>query len=171
MGRSYGVVVGTVVDVNDLEGQGRVLVRYPWMRGKNQGYWAPVSTLMAGGGRGAWFMPEKDDEVLVAFEQGDVSHPFILGFLWNGQDKPPTTNPHLRVIRSVNGHEIRFYDPPVQDKDEGYIRIQYARSDGTMNIVELANGGITISSDTAVQINSKSVSINGRLVLPAPKHI
>lgn len=167
MGQMKGVVNGQVVSVKDPDNQGRVQVSLPFMGGQNQSYWAPVATLMSGGGRGSWFMPEVGDEVLLAFNQDDVAHPYIIGFMWNGQNTPPETDPRLRVIRSVNGHEIRIYDAEVAGGDEGYIRIQYARGDGTTNVVELANQGITIRSDSAVQIIAPNVTINGRVVAPS----
>ena len=96
--RMNGVVVGQVKSVDDKRGEGRILVEFPWMEGRNQSYWAPSATLMSGGGRGAWFRPEKGDEVLVAFDHGDVNHPYIVGFLWNGVDRPPSNDPDLRLI-------------------------------------------------------------------------
>ena len=115
-----GVVVGTVKSVQDPEGEGRIQVEFPWMAGKNDGYWAPHATLMAGGKRGSWFMPEIGDEVLVAFDHGDVNHPFIVGFLWNGADKPPTTDDtideHVRRLRTVKGHTIDFDDRDGKEK-------------------------------------------------------
>ena len=171
MGQMKGVVTGKVVDTDDPDGQGRVQVSLPFMGGENQSTWAPVATLMSGKGRGSWFMPEKGDEVLLAFNQDDVGHPYIIGYLWNGEDTPPETDVQMRVIKTVNGHEIRFYDPDVAGGDEGFIRIQYARGDGKVNIVEVANGGITIRSDTAIDIHAPSVTINGRLVLPSAGNI
>jgi len=153
-----------VISVKDPEGQGRVQVSFPWMGGQNEGYWSPVATLMSGGGRGSWFMPVEGDEVLVAFNQEDVGSSYILGYLWNGQDTPPSSDPNLRTIRSVNGHEIQLYDPPVSGGDQGYIRIQYARGDGGMNVVELNNLAIVIRSDSAVVIEAPTVTINGRPV-------
>ncbi|HUD49022.1 MAG TPA: phage baseplate assembly protein V [Candidatus Baltobacteraceae bacterium] len=164
MSRMKGVVTGQVVSVDDPNQQGRVQVSLPFLGGQNESYWAPVATFMSGGGRGAWFMPQVGDEVLVAFNQDDPAHPHILGFLWNGQDTPPQTDPRMRVIRSLNGHEIRIYDAETTGGDTGYIRIQYSRGDGAMNIIEVANGGITISSDSAVQILAPNVTINGRIV-------
>ena len=42
----------------------------------------------AGKDRGLLMMPVVGDEVLVAFEHGDVHKPYVLGSLWNGKDKP-----------------------------------------------------------------------------------
>jgi uncharacterized protein involved in type VI secretion and phage assembly len=164
LGRIGGVVTGKVLSVKDPDGQGRVQVSLPWLGGQSDSYWSPVATLMGGGGRGSWFMPEEGDEVLVAFNQDDVAHPFILGYLWNGQDTPPSTDPHLRTIRSVNGHEIQLYDPPVSGGDQGYIRLQYARGDGSVNVVEVNNVSIVIQSDSAVVIKAPTVLINDRPV-------
>jgi uncharacterized protein involved in type VI secretion and phage assembly len=52
------------------------------------------------------------DEVLVGFEQGDINHPYILGFLWNGQDRPPTSSidTHVRRLKTVSGHILEFDD-------------------------------------------------------------
>jgi hypothetical protein len=48
-----------------------------------------MTTPHAGGGRGFMFMPEKGDEVLVAFEHGDPERPYVVGALWNGVDTAP----------------------------------------------------------------------------------
>ena len=97
MRRVAGVAIGIVTSVNDPEGRGRVRLNFPWLD-LNSSDWAPVAAPMAGSKRGVFFMPEVDDEVLVAFEHGDFDHPFVVGFLWNGVDKPPETDRKNRVI-------------------------------------------------------------------------
>jgi uncharacterized protein involved in type VI secretion and phage assembly len=118
MSKVYGVVSGKVTDVKDPDGMGRVRVRYPWLGGESDGYWAPVATLMAGGNRGSWFMPEVDDDVLVAFDQGDVTHPYIVGFMWNGKDKPPSSDidTQVRRLKTVSGHTLDFDDRSGKEK-------------------------------------------------------
>lgn len=165
--RTFGVVTAHVVDRDDPDGQGKVKVRYDWMGDEAEGYWAPVSTLMAGGGRGAWFMPELGDEVLCAFEQGDVAHPFVIGFLWNGQDKPPESDPQRRVIRSRNGHEIALHDPDPTQGDTGSVEIRDAHG----NSIVMSNGQVAIRSVAMLSIDAPSVTINGRAVLPIPRPI
>ncbi len=107
-----GVVVGEVTSVDDPDDEGRIEIRFPWMEGNNQSYWAPPATLMSGGERGSWFMPEVGDEVLVAFDHGRFEHPFIVGFLWNGASRPPNADidPSVRRLQTVSGHRIDFDD-------------------------------------------------------------
>jgi uncharacterized protein involved in type VI secretion and phage assembly len=76
---------------------------------------ARLAAPMAGNRRGAFFMPEVGDEVVVGFEMGDVNRPVILGALWNDRDQPPPsadpspTN-NTRTIVSRAGHQITFDD-------------------------------------------------------------
>jgi uncharacterized protein involved in type VI secretion and phage assembly len=155
-----GVVIGIV---KEIDGQRACIkVEFPWMQPPQPSHWAPVATLMSGGKRGAYYMPEIGDEVLVAFDHGKFDHPFVVGFLWNGVDEPPANDLHMRIIRSVNGHEIAIFDPPVAAGDKGYVRIKDAHG----NSIELANGRITIAGVGAIQINAPAVAINGRLVAP-----
>jgi uncharacterized protein involved in type VI secretion and phage assembly len=86
-GRITGVVIGIVTNNQDPDRLGRVKVRFPWLSGGTESHWARVATPMAGNGRGLYFLPEVDDEVLVLFERGDVRFPFVIGALWNGKDQ------------------------------------------------------------------------------------
>ena len=109
---------------------------------------------MSGAGRGAYFMPEVGDEVVLGFDRGQFDHPYVLGFLWNGRDTPPRTDAQIRVIRSVNGHEIAIHDP--SGADRGYIRITDARG----NQIELASD-ITITGVGNVRIDGPTVTVSG----------
>jgi uncharacterized protein involved in type VI secretion and phage assembly len=118
----YGVVIGIVTSNKDTEGLGRVKVNFPWRGEKDESFWARVASPMAGNDRGIVFYPEVDDEVLVAFEHGDVNQPYVIGALWNGKDKPPETNAdgknNVRKIKSRSGHEIIFSDEQAKEKVE-----------------------------------------------------
>ena len=118
--RFYGVTVGVVTNIKDSEGLGRIKVKFPWLSSDDESPWARVLTPMAGNDRGFYFLPEVDDEVLVAFEHGDMAFPYILGSLWNGKDKPPEKNDdgknNKRVIKSRSGHMIVLDDTENQEK-------------------------------------------------------
>jgi len=161
-----GVAIGIVKEIDAAAGA--IKVDFPWMQPPQRSHWAPVATLMSGRKRGVYYMPEEDDEVLIAFQEGKFDHPYVVGFLWNGMDVPPTTarhptpDPHLRLIHSVNGHKIAIYDPPVSAGDKGYMLLEDAHG----NSVELANGRITILGKGVIQIQAPAVTINGRPVAP-----
>ena len=121
-----GVVVGVVTNISDPEKLGRVQVKYPWLpkyKGSDlSSNWARQATLGAGANRGIFFTPEIDDEVLIAFENGDVNYPYIVGALWNGKDKPPkgdivaTNKVNQRIIQSRSGHIITLDDTQGEEK-------------------------------------------------------
>lgn len=149
MKRYPGVVTGIVKSLDDPDGQGRIELQFPWLSESQRSSWAPVAASLAGKNRGAFFMPEKDDEVLVAFEHGDFNHPFIVGFLWNGADTPPETTNKNRVIKTPGGHQLRFED-----------------KDGAKKIIIISAGGHQIEiDDTAQTITLKTHSENQSAVL------
>lgn len=124
----YGVVVGVVTNNQDPEKLGRVKVRFPWLNDEDESAWARVVTLRAKKNVGTWFLPDVDDEVLVAFEHGDVRFPYVLGGLWNGVDTPPRDNEDGKnnemVIRSKLGHEFVISD------EDGKGRMQLKTAEG-----------------------------------------
>jgi phage protein D len=124
-GSKHSVMVGLVTNNLDPEGLGRVKVKFPTLHGNEESNWARLVSPMAGNGRGFEFIPEVNDEVLVAFEHDDTNRPFILGSLWNGKDKPPessdkavnsTGKVEKRIIRSRAGHTITLDDADGNEK-------------------------------------------------------
>jgi phage protein D/phage baseplate assembly protein gpV len=91
--RDWGstLVVGLVTNVNDPDGMGRVRVKFPTLPTQGQaaeGNWARIASVAAGNARGVMMLPHVDDEVVVAFENGDTRRPVVLGAMFNGKDKP-----------------------------------------------------------------------------------
>ncbi|MFZ2407692.1 MAG: phage baseplate assembly protein V, partial [Methylobacter sp.] len=78
-----GLQIGTVLDTEDSEdgGQYRVKVHVPTITSGNEGFWARVATLDAGPGRGVYFRPQPNDEVVLGFLGDDPREPVILGYL------------------------------------------------------------------------------------------
>ena len=84
-----GLYSASVLDNRDPENLARVFVRVAGLTRRRSDLWARLGTVMAGRDSGTVFIPEVGDEVLVAFEREDLRFPYVLGALWNGQDKPP----------------------------------------------------------------------------------
>ncbi len=132
-----GAVIGLVTEINDPDNLGRIKVKFPWLTpggkaGELSSNWARLATLGGGKDRGIFFTPEINDEVLVAFDHGDINFPFIIGGLWNKKDTPPkgtsakvqeNNKVNQRVIRSRSGHAVILDDTEnkeqiiIQDKD------------------------------------------------------
>ena len=115
--RIYGVVTAVVTGNEDPGEQGRVKIKMPWLAGDYESYWAPVVHASAGPNSGSVYIPEVDDEVLVAFENGDVDRPYVLGGLYNGKDKPKLGDDLFdngkvkrRGFISRKGHQLVYFD-------------------------------------------------------------
>ena len=139
-GRIQGVVVGVVTNNEDPDKMGRVKVKFPWLSGEDESHWARVAAPMAGKERGIYFLPEVDDEVLVAFDNGHFGQPYVVGRLWNGKDKPPETETQNRVLKTPGGHQLRFEDKA-----------------GSKKVIVKTDGGLTITMDDTTQ----SIEIKG----------
>lgn len=165
MSKIDGVVPGKVDSEPDE--LGRVRVRLSYLGGDNRTYWAPIATFMSGADRGSWIMPEKGDDVLVAFEHGNADKPYVIGFLWNGQNRPPSTERRTRMWRSVNGHEIIMRDPEVASGDSGSVTIRDAHG----NEIIMANASITIRSVGTLQLLAPNILFNNRALDPSTRPV
>jgi uncharacterized protein involved in type VI secretion and phage assembly len=177
-GLFYGAYPALVRDIKDPDGQGRVKVALPWSPdGDGAAYeaWARLATMMAGNNRGTWFIPDVGDEVLVVFAGGDPRQPFVIGSLWNGQDKPPASmdgggRNFVKKIRSRNGVSVTLDDKDGQEtltletpggqkvtlKDgPGMVEIR----DSNGNSVKLEPSGITVTASAKVTVSASMVEV------------
>ncbi len=111
-----GVSVGTVILNIDPMGLGRVRVKYSMREGADilmdDSGWARVAVPYAG----AQFIPDIGDEVLVAFGEGALESPYVIGSLWSMKNRPPVIDPlNLKhLIKSKLGNTIMINDTPAQ---------------------------------------------------------
>ena len=179
----YGVYPALVTDIKDPEGMGRVKITLPWSPdtgSERYEAWARVATFMGGKDRGSWFIPDPDDEVLVAFEGGRVHAPYIVGGLWNGKDAPPESmdgsgNNYLKVLRSRNGVKITLDDNDGREsfmvETPGGQKITLKDGPGSLT-VEDSNGnsmkmeasGVTVTCSAKVTINASTAEISAGML-------
>jgi len=118
--RMYGVEVAKVTNVKDPDKLGRVKVSLPRLPDNPESHWARVVQPAAGAGRGFYWIPHVNDEVLVAFERGEAANPYVIGSLWNGKDKPMekgyTDENTTIMIQTKSGHQIVMNDKGGEEK-------------------------------------------------------
>jgi phage protein D len=174
----YGVVPALVTDVNDPEHLGRVKLKFPWLSDDYASDWARTVQGGAGHDRGMVLLPEVNDEVLVAFEQGDIRRPFVLGGLYNGVDTPnlgdglvdgSTGAIKRRGFISKRGHKVVFLD------DDAKSGVLLATADNGLRIALKDTGTtIRINSQGKVEIEAQAditIKAQGRLALTAQSGI
>ena len=179
------IVVGIVTNNKDDKNLGRVKVKYPWLSDNDESFWARVVSPMGGPTRGFYFLPEVDDEVLVAFEHGDIRRPYVLGALWNGVDAPVEGNDAAveggkvihRIIKTRIGHTILLDDKDdkgemkmttksghfltLNDRDEN---VTAQTKDGHKVLLDDQNGKIVVVDKTGgnkmtIQSSDNSITI------------
>lgn len=173
LGGGHGLQPALVTNVKSAPGEGalgdqgaagEVKVKLPWLGDNIESGWLRVVTVGGGNDRGFFVMPEVNDEVLVAFHNGDMRSGYVLGGLYNGQDKAPRSAALLtdgskiqeRVWRSRTGHEIVLGDKEgseyVQIKTKGDEMV--VRLDVKEKLLKITGDDITIENKGKVTIKS-----------------
>lgn len=166
----YGVVTGTVKNVDDPMMLGRVQVELPFVDASDSSPWARVVTPMAGMLAGQYMLPNKDDEVLVAFEHGDLRAPYVIGALWSVLALPPLESPEsqIRAIRTRGGNQFVIQENPATvtlqngPTPTGVLPAPTTPT-AEYNTIELGSGGVKIDSATSVKIEvgaSTSITVS-----------
>jgi phage baseplate assembly protein gpV len=164
--RIDGVVRGKVVDVLDPLCVGRVRVQADVVDSLQPLPWSRVAVPMAGPFAGSYALPNLGDEVLVAFENGDVDQPYVIGCLWNNAQRPPLPSPlpQIRALRTPAGNQLVFTDlPPTVTLQCGptlpTVIPQPATPMSPPPTVRIATEGIDISSPTRITLSVGGSSI------------
>lgn len=169
-----GLIVGLVTNINDPNKQGRVKVRFPGLSSNDESAWARLTGIGGGNNRGSVFVPEVNDEVLVAFEGGDTRLPVVIGGLYGSKSVIPTPDidngqVQSRQLQSRLGHYFRFLDG-TQPADQA---IELALTGGK-NLIHLGKDKLSIQvpSNTPVDIvagnSTISVAASGAITMKAP---
>jgi phage protein D/phage baseplate assembly protein gpV len=159
----YGVVVGIVSNIKDPEGLSRIRLTFPWLSDKYETDWTRLAMPGAGESRGFFWLPEVGDEILVAFEQGDVRRPYGIGSLFNGKDKwskgkeqyDSSGRVTRRGFRGSGKHAIGFFELP---GNEGiFLQSGNKKLKIVMNQTE---NSITIESSGSIQVTGSDITVD-----------
>jgi uncharacterized protein involved in type VI secretion and phage assembly len=169
--KMFGVEVALVTNVKDPNKEGRVKVAFVRLKDSAgnppESDWVRVVQPAAGAGRGFYWIPHVNDEVLVAFERGEAHRPYVVGSLWNGKDKPMKDGPNddntTMMIMTKSGHKIVLEDK----KDAEKIIIADKSGKRTMTfdvkakkfLIEAKEGDIEIHAEKKIILSCESLEI------------
>jgi len=157
-----GVTVALVEKTDDPQGLGRITVSFLVDGQRLESDWLQVMSGYAGPGYGAFFLPAQGQSALVAFADGDIDQPFVLGFLWNGGIKPPVvgaaTQQNVRVIRTAKGKQLLLDDSEngqltLIDEKQNTIQIDTANQ----RIVVETKGDVTVTAGGTLTLKAANV--------------
>ncbi|QEU96635.1 phage baseplate assembly protein V [Streptomyces kanamyceticus] len=159
----FGVYPAVVTDLVDPERLGRIQVRFPWLGAagdRDVRAWATLCSPYADGDQGLQILPEKESQVVVAFEAGHLRRPYIVGCAWNGTaplPTPATRANDLRTWKTRSGSRIEFDDgsPPK-------VTVRTARGH-QVTLDDAGTGTVTvqIAGGASVRVTATSVDISG----------
>ena len=178
----HGAHLARVVSIADPDSRNRVQVRlvaFDALAAEDAPLWARVVAPFAGDRRGAFFMPDVDDEVLVVFPGGDAAHPLVVGGLWSGSAASPADlgadGNRYKRIRSKNGVTVTLDDQRGQEtltlETPGGQRVTLKDGPGSVtvedangNSVKLEAAGITVQASAKVTVQASSVDVSASMV-------
>jgi phage baseplate assembly protein V len=165
--RIHEPVIGIVTDIRDEQKLCHIKVKIPTLPIAENTYWCTWISIGGGKDRGWFSLPEVDDEVLIAFEHGEINRPIVLGALWNGKDKAPDNNSDgkdaRRKWKSKSGHTITLED------DAGFIEMKDGAGIGTVKIDAKGNS-ITVTAaqgDVSVKCKDEFAVVAGEIAITA----
>jgi uncharacterized protein involved in type VI secretion and phage assembly len=153
-----------VVSVQDPDSLSRVKIKLLTVDGEGEaGIWARVAVPFAGKDRGALFIPDVDDEVLVTFVGGDPRFPIVLGGLWNGAQNPPEQFGGSCVDRwTITGKAGTRI--AIVEESSGSAKIEFKTPNGISGTLTDGSGGSIKFEDTggnSITIDSQGISLQG----------
>ena len=155
-----GIQIGTVVNNNDPDQQGRIQVSFPAFDGTSSSSWAQVVVPLAGNAYGVYMLPEVGDQVIVAFQNNNFDHPVVLGGVYSGSGKQSDTNDsnnYIKNIKTKAGNEIRFIDKPGSEQ----ITITNKTSNDNQVILTVEDSGkITITSNGKIELTAPDIKLS-----------
>jgi uncharacterized protein involved in type VI secretion and phage assembly len=151
-----------VVNVQDPENLARVKVKLLTVDGDGEAeIWARVAVAFAGADRGAFFIPDVDDEVLVTFLAGDSRYPIVIGGLWNGAQNPPEQFSGDRVDRwTITGKAGTRI--AIVEESSGTATIEFTTPNGVSGTLTDEAGGSIKFEDTggnSITIDTQGIAL------------
>lgn len=131
--RIFGVVVGVIENNYEEKHPGKVCVRIPGRdQDKNILKWAKVAFLAMGKTWGNYWLPEVGDEVLVAFEEGNIDKPYVIGSIPKSDSKliseAADKDNKFKELKCRNGAYLKYEDEGTADSETDRVQLHLAKN-------------------------------------------
>jgi type VI secretion system secreted protein VgrG len=166
-----------VVENNDPKSLGRVRVQFGWQKDLSgndaKTPWIRVASPQGGGDKGFYVLPEKEDQVLVAFDNNHPERPFVLTGMYHGKAKPEHSHPenYKKVLKTKGGNEIMLDDEKgkesIKIKSPKDIVINAVAGKITLTakgdiIIQSSGGNVTISAPSSIKLAATDIILEGK---------
>lgn len=172
--RIFGVMTGIVAKNYDKDMPGRICVSIPVRSdGGNELKWARMVMPSSGKEWGHYFIPEIGDQVLLAFDQGNIEKPFVIGCIPTDSNRFLTQsfdekNRYKKII-TKNGNSIIFEDNPEGDGEKDRIEIVTAKGKHSVTIDNEKNEILVSDKEGTNKIHMKTEA--GQMEIKAAKKL
>jgi uncharacterized protein involved in type VI secretion and phage assembly len=165
-----------VTDLVDTEGLGRVEVRFPFLGTDGDSAvraWATLCSPYADDEQGLAIVPEKDSQVVVAFEAGNLRRPYVIGSAWHGSATLPlevAAANNIRVLQSREKSRIELDDTKGKPKvtistasghtvvlDDGAAEVTIKHAKGC--VVRLTSTAVDVTANASVTVDAPMVTV------------
>jgi uncharacterized protein involved in type VI secretion and phage assembly len=152
-----------VIDNEDKDGLDRIKVQFPWQKSSDYSPWVTMLTPHAGKDKGFRFLPEKEEEVMIDFIDGNAEKPYIIGAFYTDKNKSGVdqTNNNIKSIGTKTGRSIIIDDDKgivgfrdnlpneysknrivlYRDSSSAFMNIQSSKDDNNSSLISLDDDG------------------------------
>ncbi len=173
-----------VLENDDPDGQGRIKVKFKWQCLTNDPTeWLRVISPNAGNGdtgtnRGFHVIPEIGDQVIIAFEEGNIARPVVMGSVYHGKSGSSKSfkNSNTKGLTSRKGSALTFDDLnhalSLGTNAANFVKIENGAGQITAQsaetiVIKTGESSITMKKDGTIDIKGKVINIQGIDVINA----
>ncbi len=161
-GMYSAIVIGPQGEEIYTDDLGRIQVQFPFDHEgditTDKTLWVRVVQGWSGNNWGTQYIPRIGMEVVVAFLEGDVNRPVVVGCLFNGNNAPVFSSSEknksgLRTRSTMQGGTSNFSEFSIDDTKGSEAVYLHAEKD--LNIEVENNRNVTVTADETVKIDGK----------------
>lgn len=175
--RRTGLTLAKVTNIKDEQKLNRVKCLPIGWDDTNETDWCYVMAPMGGNDSGAFFFPQVNDLVVLAYLDGDPHRPIVLGAFWNTEVKSPLSvqdgKAEEYMLKTPKKIEMKLTDTDKKQKvtltmpsgtvltlddENSKVSIQDKKGDNALTM-DLKGGNVTLKAKTKISIEAGKTAL------------